>query len=120
MVELTVGAHPETFHHGDGTAVRGHRERDDLVQPGLAEAEGERNPRRFGGVPVAPGWKGETPADLHAGREVGLERGHQQADVTDERHNPGNLDRPRAEAALGERGQGALQHEGVRLVAGQR
>ena len=51
---------------------------------------------------------------------MGLVRGRLEADEADERLDPGNLDGPEAEAALGEARHDALPHHRIRFRAGER
>ena len=62
----------------------------------------ERGAGRLGGVAAAPVLAGEPPADLDAGREMGLESRHGQADEADEIGHARHLDRPEPEAVAGE------------------
>ena len=80
MIEVTgrVADQADALHDAPGTHVLRDRERHDLLEPDLLEAEPKRLARRLGGVPVAPVLPGQAPADLDH-RAVGDVVGRPQA-----------------------------------------
>src|SRR5579883_1501528 len=65
--------HSDPLHDGPRSEIRCGRERDDLLQSQVPEAEFEGRAGGLGGVAAAPMRAGQPPADLDAGREVRLE-----------------------------------------------
>jgi hypothetical protein len=104
MIEivLRIARHPEFFHHAPRAPVLRHGERDDLLEPGLLEAEFQRRHRALGRVAQAPMIEGQPVSQLNAGREGSLEARHRETDEADERSDARNFDRPEAESVLRE------------------
>jgi hypothetical protein len=115
VVELVGVRHSEALHHRDRAVVRVSGERHDLLEIRVDEAVVDRRACGLGGVAVAPVRESETPADLHARRELGIERRRRQTDIPDERRHIGHLDGPPSEAAFGELRDDAFPRERVRL-----
>jgi hypothetical protein len=86
MIEVAVRIvhHPEPLHHGSRAAVFRHREGNHLGQTQPLERESQALEAGFRGEAVAPARPLEAPADLHARREVGLERRSAQAHEANE------------------------------------
>ena len=86
MIEVAVriAHYPEPLHHGSRAAVFRHREGNHLGQTQRLERESQALEAGFRGEAVAPARPLEAPADLHARREVGLERGSAQAHEANE------------------------------------
>ncbi len=97
-VLVRIARHADPLHHRPRALVRRRRERHQLVELEVGEREGRGGARRLAGVAVAPGAAGEPPAELHRGREVGIEADRLQARVADEL--AAGLERPQAPAAL--------------------
>jgi hypothetical protein len=74
MVEDRDAAHRQLLHQPPGGLVGRRRPGDDAVEPGWAEAMGQRQPRGFLGQALALEAGGDAPADLDGGGEVGFER----------------------------------------------
>ena len=75
--------------------------------PSDVEGVADARERGLGRVALPPVLGREAPADLDAGREVRLERRHDEPDEADERRHARHLDRPRAEAVAREVALGA-------------
>ena len=99
MVEVIgrVAVHPDALHDRPRPAIGRHRERDDLVETDVVEAERQRAPRRLGCVPVPPMPAREPPTDFH-GLPAQRDRRRPEPHVSDERRDVRDLDRPQAPA----------------------
>ena len=104
MIEIVgrIVRHADPAHDRPRAHVRGRRERDQLLGAQCAERVGCARERGLGRVALPPVLGREPPADLDAGREMRLERRHDEPDEADERRDARHLDRPRAEAVARE------------------
>jgi hypothetical protein len=95
MVEI-AGRLPDQadpLHHPPRPFVLWDRERHDLIQPDLLEAEPQRLTGCLGGIPVTPMLPRQPPADLHH-RPVRHVIRRPQPHVADEGRHVHDLDRP--------------------------
>jgi len=92
--------HPETLHDGNGASVRGNRECDDLLEPEAPKSAVESCVSGLGGVAMFPVVEGETPADFHAGSEMGRERRNGKSDEPCEIGHADHFDCPEPEPVL--------------------
>ncbi len=104
MVEIVgrVVGHAELFHDMTRALVADGGHGDDLGEFQRLEAIGERGLCALGGIAVAPVLIREPPADFDTGGKVGREPWGGEADEADKLSKTRHLDRPEAEAFLGE------------------
>src|SRR5439155_17513724 len=67
-----VARHADPFHHAARADVLDRRERDDLVEPDLLEAEREHCAGRLARIALIPVVASEAPGDLDSGNKPGL------------------------------------------------
>jgi len=86
MIEIVRGIvrHAELFHYPPGSHVAWHCECDNLVQCQAFEAVTQCRASAFGGQPLAPVGRPQSPGDFDAGRKVRQETRHVQPDEADE------------------------------------
>jgi len=94
--------HADAFHHAARAPVRQDREGHDLLQAEAAEGEVQGMAGGLRGEASSPAPGIQSPADLHAGREMRVEPGNRQPDEADEVRLAGNLHSPQAEPVRGE------------------
>lgn len=96
MVEIVcwVVMHSDSFHDGAGAEVGGDGEGDDLWKAEDVETVAKRGEGAFGGVPAAPVFMSDAPADFDCGSKVSLERYVVEADESDELGDFGNRNGP--------------------------
>lgn len=96
-----VFGHADALHDGGRAGVADGREGDDLGEVQLLKADLKRCFRGFAGVAFSPGVKGESPANLYAGREGERDLGDFEADKADELPRRFDFYRPEPPALLG-------------------
>ena len=101
VITRIVG-HAELFHDAARALVADGGHGDDFGELEGLEAVGERGLCALGGVAVAPVPGSEPPADLDTGGEVSGKARGGEADEADKLRKTRHLDRPEAEAFLGE------------------
>src|ERR1700704_2004163 len=104
IVEILSGiaAHPKPFHDGSRTVVRRRREGYDVGERESPKGVTERQSGRLRCITVPPMREGQTPADFHAGREMGAESRDVQSGKPDKGGDTRDLDGPQAKAVLAE------------------
>ena len=83
VIELAEALHAEPLHDAPRALVGRDGEREDLLGRQIFEAEAQRLARAFRGQAHAPEVPRQSPANLDAGREVGVEDRPRQADHAD-------------------------------------
>ena len=104
MIEVVsrVVSHAELLHDAPGPHVGRDRERHQLFQPEHLERVTNNFPRALCGQSLALIVGGQSPPNLDAWSEVGMERGNSKADETDKAAVPPQLRAVQAETVLSE------------------
>ena len=93
-----IVCHAQSLHDSDGSRVRRHGERHDLVQASGQKPERHRRTRALRRVPSTPMLARKSPSHLDARRERRCEARHQESDIANEIRNARYFDRPEPES----------------------
>lgn len=110
MIEVLPGIarHSEALHHRARAEVGWHRERDNLRESVLVEADSTRLARGLAREAAPPSRAREAPGDLDRGREMRVEADAMQPHESDEGLTAFDFHGPGPEAVLGEVGVDAV------------